>query len=165
MDSRVDKPLTCGLMNLDYRKRTNAHSDKWCHVKFFCLSFLLIPSLQCFYFICIYAYCIYSSKFLDHILRCIIDFNFDLFYNIVAIGWTGLVSYFIRLPPVGSGTKLVVRPHLYAAPSFSICLIILQPPPTPPPNTLSLSLRLFSFFSSVWMCTILSELICVWRLG
>lgn len=24
-----------------------------------------------------------------------------------AIGWTGLVSYFIRLPPVGSGTKLV----------------------------------------------------------
>ncbi len=29
------------------------------------------------------------------------------FYDVAATGWIGLVSYFIRLPPVGSGTKLV----------------------------------------------------------
>lgn len=42
-------------------------------------------------------------------------------------GWTGLVSYFIRLPPVGSGTKLVWIWFDYISlsllPSFSIHLL------------------------------------------
>lgn len=60
--------------------------------------------------------CLFCHRLFFHINILFISVQFNhlsiihvnlVSFDVAAIGWTGLVSYFIRLPPVGSGTKLV----------------------------------------------------------
>lgn len=49
-------------------------------------------------------------------------------YGVAAMGWTGPVSYFIRLPPVGSGTKLVWiwLDYISLSPLHSLSIFVLS---------------------------------------